>query len=260
VRDLIRRLLLVLLCVGTALVFSADGAAAAEQARESVARGSETPTVPGQNENATERTAQPDRAARLQGSLRSRSRSVYAYDLRFGTATAAATVRGAAPGTSIASSRNRAAPTYDATQLLRDALDGDATKCGGNSFTADTLVLMADGSKKPIGDVEVGDRVVATDPEIGETSVRTVTRLWTHVDDDLLDVVALTEDGVETIHTTEHHRFWNDTTKRWVDAKDLRSGDRLRTTDGDIVTVGSWWRAFVARKAWEDTVPAKLVW
>ncbi len=106
------------------------------------------------------------------------------------------------------------------------------------SFRADTLILMADGSKKPIGEVEVGDKVVATDPVTGKTSIREVRRLFTHIDDDLLDVVVLTEDGVDTIHTTDHHRFWNDTTKSWVEAKDLRGGERLLTADGDIVTIG----------------------
>ena len=31
--------------------------------------------------------------------------------------------------------------------------------CLTNSFTGDTLVLMADGSKKPIKDVKLGDKV-----------------------------------------------------------------------------------------------------
>ncbi len=43
-----------------------------------------------------------------------------------------------------------------------------ANACGLRSFSGDTLVLMADGSKKPIDEVEVGDWVVATDPETGE--------------------------------------------------------------------------------------------
>jgi Pretoxin HINT domain len=106
------------------------------------------------------------------------------------------------------------------------------------SFRADTLVLMADGSKKLIGEIEVGDKVVATDPVTGKTSVRTVTRLFTHVDDDLLDVLVLTDDGVETIHTTDHHRFWNGTRKAWVEARELRGGERLLTADGDLVTIG----------------------
>ena len=54
--------------------------------------------------------------------------------------------------------------------------DSDAPAAGGscktsNSFTPGTLVLMADGSTKPIEDVETGDKVLATDPETGETTV-----------------------------------------------------------------------------------------
>lgn len=43
-----------------------------------------------------------------------------------------------------------------------------------NSFAGDTLVLMADGTKKPIKDVKPGDKVMATDPETGETGPRKV--------------------------------------------------------------------------------------
>jgi Pretoxin HINT domain len=129
--------------------------------------------------------------------------------------------------------------SYDSTSASTTASEFVATKaipCA--SFRADTLVLMADGSKKPIGEIEVGDKVIATDPVTGKTSVREVTRLFTHIDDDLIDLVVLTDIGVETIHTTDHHRFWNDTTKAWVEAKDLKSGERLLTSDGDVVTVG----------------------
>lgn len=45
-----------------------------------------------------------------------------------------------------------------------------AQKCAGrNSFTPGTLVLLAGGTRKPIEKVQVGDRVLATDPESGET-------------------------------------------------------------------------------------------
>ncbi|MYZ41131.1 Hint domain-containing protein, partial [Streptomyces sp. SID4917] len=44
-----------------------------------------------------------------------------------------------------------------------------------NSFTPDTRVLMADGSTKPIKDVRLGDKVMATAPETGETRAETVT-------------------------------------------------------------------------------------
>ncbi|MGW4214795.1 RHS repeat-associated core domain-containing protein [Lentzea sp. NPDC004789] len=44
----------------------------------------------------------------------------------------------------------------------------------GNSFTGDALVLMADGSTKRVDEVKVGDRVIATDPETGESGAREV--------------------------------------------------------------------------------------
>ncbi|MEO3930988.1 hypothetical protein ABGB07_45180 [Micromonosporaceae bacterium B7E4] len=47
--------------------------------------------------------------------------------------------------------------------------------CFGNSFTPDTQVQMADGSHKRIADVELGDQVLAADPETGVTAGRTVT-------------------------------------------------------------------------------------
>ncbi|MEV6964413.1 polymorphic toxin-type HINT domain-containing protein [Hamadaea sp. NPDC051192] len=47
-----------------------------------------------------------------------------------------------------------------------------------------------------------------------------------------------------TLHTTWHHPFWNTTTKRWTDAKDLKAGDRLRDANGStaqIVTAIKIW-------------------
>ncbi|MDN3272579.1 RHS repeat-associated core domain-containing protein, partial [Streptomyces sp. MA15] len=44
-----------------------------------------------------------------------------------------------------------------------------------NSFVPGTKVLMADGTTKPIEEVKAGDKVVATDPETGETRIETVT-------------------------------------------------------------------------------------
>ncbi|BCW43995.1 RHS repeat-associated core domain-containing protein [Arthrobacter sp. StoSoilB5] len=48
------------------------------------------------------------------------------------------------------------------------------------SFAGFTVVLMGDGSKKPIDEVKIGDKVLATDPETGEQEPKAVpTRLRT---------------------------------------------------------------------------------
>lgn len=82
-----------------------------------------------------------------------------------------------------------------------------------NSFTGDTPVLMADGTRKPIKDVEVGDTILATDPETGDTGPRKVTALIKGDGDKQLVDITLDTDGLAgtktgTITATDGHPFW----------------------------------------------------
>ncbi|MGI8662555.1 MAG: polymorphic toxin-type HINT domain-containing protein [Acidimicrobiales bacterium] len=109
-----------------------------------------------------------------------------------------------------------------------------------HSFAPATLVVLADGSTKPISEVTVGDRVRTTDPATGKTVVRGVTALHRNHDTDMADLVVRDGDGHEsTVHTTQHHRFWDDTRHGWVEAAALTGGDRLHTGDGGAATVES---------------------
>jgi RHS repeat-associated protein len=136
-----------------------------------------------------------------------------------------------------------------AVALIRSALSGKnaATdrairSClvhyGGNSFNPATLVLMADGTTKPIRDVQVGDLVLAADPKTGEAVAQKVTVLHNTLDLDLVDVqVAVLGGDVATLHTTADHLFWDETLARWVGAGDLQPGHRLSTPEAGVVTV-----------------------
>jgi RHS repeat-associated protein len=117
-----------------------------------------------------------------------------------------------------------------------------------NSFTPGTLVLMADGSTKPIKDVKNGDKVVATDPETGETTTETViAEIRGH---GLKRLVKVTIDldgdkGTKTasVTATDGHPFWVEDLKQWVKATNLQSGGWLRTnagTDVQITEVKRW--------------------
>ena len=110
-----------------------------------------------------------------------------------------------------------------------------------HSFDPSTPVLLADGTTKPIKDVVVGDRVMATDPETGDVSAESVEQLHRNDDTDLTDLTATVERGevhdTTVLKTTWHHPFWNEDTDTWTDAQDLQPGDHLRTIDGDVVTV-----------------------
>ena len=100
------------------------------------------------------------------------------------------------------------------------------------SFTGSTVVLMADGSKKPIANIEVGDEVMATDPETGDQEAKTVEYVYVHHD----TVTDLVVDG-EVITTTEDHPFWSATYQRFERADELDSGEEVLDADGRLITV-----------------------
>ncbi|MGW7483467.1 DNRLRE domain-containing protein [Nonomuraea muscovyensis] len=113
-----------------------------------------------------------------------------------------------------------------------------------NSFTPDTRVLMADGSTKPISEVEVGDEVLATDPETGETVAKPVLALIGGDGDKNLVQISIADEtegksgGVDgVIVATDKHPFWVENLDRWIDATDLKPGMWLRTSAGTFVQV-----------------------
>lgn len=112
-----------------------------------------------------------------------------------------------------------------------------ADACRTNSFTGRTLVLMADGTKKPIKDVKLGDWVMATDPETGEAGPREVVDLIRHGGWHTMVAVWLADGS--TIEATDQHRFWVESRGKWVGAIALQAGDVVVGADGDRLTVES---------------------
>lgn len=111
---------------------------------------------------------------------------------------------------------------------------GNCTRC----FLAGTEVRMGDGSDKDIEDVQVGDEVLATDPETGVTGKRRVTHLIvTEHDKYFNELTIATDDGLEKLTATHEHPFWSPSEHRWVGAGELKPGMTLLTDDGDTVIV-----------------------
>ncbi|WP_067498327.1 polymorphic toxin-type HINT domain-containing protein [Actinoplanes sp. TFC3] len=108
-----------------------------------------------------------------------------------------------------------------------------------HSFDPATRVVMASGAAVPIKDVKVGDAVLATDPQTGQTESRPVVELHRNLDKDLADVtVRDAETGKQVVlHTTQHHPFWSESTGRWTDAAALKPGEKLHALDGGVVVV-----------------------
>ncbi|MGH3389242.1 MAG: polymorphic toxin-type HINT domain-containing protein, partial [Actinomadura sp.] len=111
-----------------------------------------------------------------------------------------------------------------------------------NSFVAGTSVLMADGSRKPIEQVQTGDTVLATDPETGDTRGRTVVDTITGEGDKHLVEITVDTDGKKgaksgVIIGTDGHPFWIPDLGTWLDAGQLKPGMWLRTSAGTYVQV-----------------------
>ncbi|UVS82253.1 polymorphic toxin-type HINT domain-containing protein [Actinokineospora sp. UTMC 2448] len=107
-----------------------------------------------------------------------------------------------------------------------------------NSFTGDTPVLLADGTRKPIKDMRVGDVVLATDPTTGESGPRVVTDVRSHQSERLLyEITVDTADGTGKITATDEHPFWVESLQKWVHAEDLKPGYTFKTADHRPATV-----------------------
>jgi hypothetical protein len=98
------------------------------------------------------------------------------------------------------------------------------TSKGCHSFVTGTLVLMADGTTKPIANVDIGDKVKATDPATGETTDRDVVATIVHADeDDMTRLTVESEDGsTGTVDATSWHPVWVDAQGRFVNIGDLK--------------------------------------
>ncbi|MCG8924057.1 polymorphic toxin-type HINT domain-containing protein [Lentzea sp. CC55] len=125
-----------------------------------------------------------------------------------------------------------------AAQAQEAALD-KLRKLGGepdcNSFMPGTKVLLADGSSKPIEEVNTGDEVLATDEKTGKSSARAV--VGTIVGVGMKNLVEITVNGGDKVTATDEHPFWLPEQKRWVYAKELQIGSLLQNSAGSWVQV-----------------------
>ncbi|MEU6964998.1 RHS repeat-associated core domain-containing protein [Streptomyces chrestomyceticus] len=107
-----------------------------------------------------------------------------------------------------------------------------------HSFLPGTEVLLSDGTRKNIEDVEVGDEVSVADPETGETASRPVVGVISTEGDKNFTSIEVTSSGLKnSIIATDTHPFWSETDRRWIRAGDLQAGTQLRTPQGHSAQV-----------------------
>lgn len=116
--------------------------------------------------------------------------------------------------------------------LTRGGTTEPRTAAAMCSFAGSTLVLMADGSQRPIDQIQVGDQVIASDPETGTQRAETVQEVFVH-DDTLTELIV---DG-QVLTTTEDHPFWSVTDSQFERADQLAPGELVLTADGRTLPV-----------------------
>ncbi|MFE7043283.1 polymorphic toxin-type HINT domain-containing protein [Streptomyces atratus] len=133
----------------------------------------------------------------------------------------------------------------DVADKAEAAADAAGAVCPiNNSFRPKTKVLMADGSTKSIKDIDIGDKVLATDEKTGKTVTKTVTAEIKGNGTKNLVKVTLDTDGKKgtktaSVTATDGHPFWIPELGKWINATDLRSGQWLRTSAGTLVQISA---------------------
>jgi RHS repeat-associated protein len=115
---------------------------------------------------------------------------------------------------------------------------GDGLSCAA-SFAPSTEVLLASGKAVPISSLKPGDKVLATNTSTGKTSPETITAVEVNHDTDLYDLRVKTSHGIQVIHATSSHLFWDPVAHAWVKAASLKPGESLKTADGGTITADS---------------------
>ncbi|MFF2624829.1 RHS repeat-associated core domain-containing protein [Kitasatospora griseola] len=127
----------------------------------------------------------------------------------------------------------------------------------GNSFPPGTLVLMADGTAKPIDQVSQNDTVISSDPETGATNPEPVVATIYTPDDTQFTTLTITDNAsgaTSKLTSTAHHPYWDATTRQWTDARDLTPGHELQTVQGTATTTAVSTYSTTARAAYNLTV------
>ncbi|MFF4291529.1 RHS repeat-associated core domain-containing protein, partial [Streptomyces sp. NPDC001633] len=146
----------------------------------------------------------------------------------------------------------KASKAYDKAKGAWAAAKSKLAKSDCHSFLPGTQVELADGKRKNIEDVALGDTVVTTDPKTGKKLTRKVVgTIVTENDKEFVDLTVTTPDGDSSLVATVTHPFWVANEHRFVDAGDLKPGMMLQTPEGKTYPVKNL-RLFTERQRTHD--------
>ncbi|MDT7727510.1 MAG: hypothetical protein QOI21_4086 [Actinomycetota bacterium] len=131
-----------------------------------------------------------------------------------------------------------------AANAARDAKSSGASESSGggapacHSFVAGTQVALADGSSKPIEQMQTGDVVESTDPATGQVESHKVVATIVHGDESERTEITVDAEGVSgTVIATDWHPVWVEEAGGFVDIGAVEVGDHLHSPDGPAPVV-----------------------
>jgi pretoxin HINT domain-containing protein len=110
---------------------------------------------------------------------------------------------------------------------------GTSTVTGGNCFTGDTEVMLADGSSKPIVDIQVGDAVTSYNLLLDAIVSTRVVEVFKHERESTKPLLLI--NGY--LKVTPEHLLWDGF--MWRDAGGFEVGDELLNVDGGAMKITS---------------------
>ncbi|QDT36044.1 polymorphic toxin-type HINT domain-containing protein [Stratiformator vulcanicus] len=115
---------------------------------------------------------------------------------------------------------------------------GEATATAVSTAAIATPAEFDTSHRKPIEDIKVGDRVLARDEHGEAIGWQEVDEIYERTSDHLRFLKVRSESGeTQTFETTDEHPFWSANREAWIDAGELKAGEKLTGPDGQTHTV-----------------------
>ncbi|QDT36052.1 Cadherin domain protein [Stratiformator vulcanicus] len=116
--------------------------------------------------------------------------------------------------------------------------EATATAVSTAAATQATVEEFDTSHRKPIEEIKVGDKVLARDEDGEAIGWQEVDEVYERTSDHLRFLKVRSESGeTQTFETTDEHPFWSAIRGAWIDAGELKAGEKLTGPDGKTHTV-----------------------
>ncbi|QDT36050.1 polymorphic toxin-type HINT domain-containing protein [Stratiformator vulcanicus] len=116
--------------------------------------------------------------------------------------------------------------------------EATATAVSTAAATQATVEEFDTSHRKPIEEIKVGDKVLARDEDGEAIGWQEVDEIYERTSDHLRFLKVRSESGeTQTFETTDEHPFWSASRAAWIDAGDLKAGEKLIDSKGHFHTL-----------------------